>query len=174
MLSPIRFAHSSTSLTVPEQSRREGRLFACHSERSEESLSFRAQGRLREATRTALKSRKGILRCAQNDNGRQNGNIRQFFISLLEKLTTLSHQTCFVTLRLESCEIKGRSLRDRDCAIRSVAVLRMRGFPDQHGFLARRASGVVAPHAEAADDSMARDEIGDRVLGDRGAHSSRG
>ena len=28
----------------------------CHSERSEESLSFRAQGRLREASRTGLKS----------------------------------------------------------------------------------------------------------------------
>src|SRR5205823_4712662 len=28
----------------------QGRLFACHSERSEESLSFRAQGRLREAS----------------------------------------------------------------------------------------------------------------------------
>src|SRR5437667_15831 len=32
ILSPIRFAHSSTSLTVPERSRREGRLFACHSD----------------------------------------------------------------------------------------------------------------------------------------------
>src|SRR5216117_2939737 len=62
----------------------QGRLFACHSERSEESLSFRAQGRLREASRTALKSRKGILRFAQNDNGGQNDNIRQFFISLLK------------------------------------------------------------------------------------------
>src|SRR5437879_6010165 len=58
MLSPIRFAHSSTSLTVPERSRREGRLFACHSEpiRStqgelrEECLSFLAQGKLREAS----------------------------------------------------------------------------------------------------------------------------
>src|SRR6266568_1307452 len=32
MLSPLRFTHSSTSLTVPERSRREGRLFACHSD----------------------------------------------------------------------------------------------------------------------------------------------
>jgi len=51
MLRPIRFAHSSTSLTVPERSRREGRLFACHSNPAvagEESLSLRAQGRLRE------------------------------------------------------------------------------------------------------------------------------
>jgi len=36
-LSPIRFA--------------QGKLFACHSERSEESLSFRAQGKLREESR---------------------------------------------------------------------------------------------------------------------------
>src|SRR6058998_3133958 len=48
---PDLLAHdSSTSLTVPERSRREGRLFACHSERSEESLLFRAQGKLREAS----------------------------------------------------------------------------------------------------------------------------
>jgi len=51
--------------------------FACHSERSEESLSFHAQGRLREASRTGLKSMRGILRFAQNDN------IRQFFMSPL-------------------------------------------------------------------------------------------
>ena len=57
----------------------QGRLLACHSERSEESLSFHAQGRLREASRTGLKSMRGILRFAQNDN------IRQFFISLLER-----------------------------------------------------------------------------------------
>src|SRR5947208_9372113 len=54
MLSPIRFAHSSTSLTVPERSRREGRLFACHSDaertEEEEPLSFRAQGKLGEAS----------------------------------------------------------------------------------------------------------------------------
>src|SRR5436189_5450295 len=77
---PDLLAHdSSTSLTVPEQSRREGRLFACHSERSEESLSFHAQGRLREASRSGLKSMREILRFAQNDN------VRQFFISLLRK-----------------------------------------------------------------------------------------
>src|SRR6266487_2755803 len=92
----------------------------------------------------------------------------------LEKSPTLSHQSCSVTLRLESCEIKGRGLRDPYCALRSVAVHRLRGFPDQHGFLARHASAVVAPHAEAADDAMAWDEIGDGVLADRGAHSSRG
>ena len=46
MLSPIRFAHSSTSLTVPERSRREGKLFACHSE----PIRF-AQGKLREGSR---------------------------------------------------------------------------------------------------------------------------
>src|SRR5947208_586988 len=52
ILSPMRFAHSSTSLTVPERSRREGRLFACHSDPAaagEESLSFHTQGKLREA-----------------------------------------------------------------------------------------------------------------------------
>src|SRR5947208_11385952 len=45
ILSPIRFAHSSTSLTVPERSRREGRLFDCHSDPAaagEESLRFRS------------------------------------------------------------------------------------------------------------------------------------
>src|SRR5436853_1996762 len=83
MLSPIRFAHSSTSLTVPERSRREGRLFACHSERSEESLSFRAQGRLREASRSGLKSMRGILLRQPPD---QNDNVRQLFISLLNNL----------------------------------------------------------------------------------------
>src|SRR5436309_786166 len=46
MLSPIRFA--------------QGRLIDCHSERSEESLSFRAQGKLREAS--AFQAEKKELR----------------------------------------------------------------------------------------------------------------
>src|SRR2546427_9490587 len=60
--------------------RDQGRLFACHSERSEESLSFRGQGRFREASRAGLKSTRVILRFAQNDN------LRLFFSNLLRKL----------------------------------------------------------------------------------------
>src|SRR2546426_1098262 len=71
MLSPIRFAHSSTSLTVPERSRREGRLIDCHSERSEESLSFRAQGKLREAS--AFQAEKKELRFLARSEERRVG-----------------------------------------------------------------------------------------------------
>ena len=49
-------------------------LFACHSERSEESLSFRAQGELREEPKFFFQSEKQMLRSAQHDRIKFFGN----------------------------------------------------------------------------------------------------
>src|SRR5207247_6911150 len=73
MLSPIRFAHSSTSLTVPERSRREGRLFACHSAPDAVNRGKNPSRRLRDHQGMPpgvypQRGMQGILRFAQNDN----------------------------------------------------------------------------------------------------------
>src|SRR5437762_152165 len=66
--------------------------FACHSERSEESLSFHAQGKLHEESMLFISNHcemlrgvypergmKGILRCAQNDKRRDQHDISARF-----------------------------------------------------------------------------------------------
>ena len=61
MLSPIRFAQSSTSLTVPERSRREGRLFAVILSEAK-NLALLAQGKLREEPALVVLKDDEILR----------------------------------------------------------------------------------------------------------------
>src|SRR6266699_3909024 len=72
--------------------------FACHSERSEESLSFHAQGRLRDASLYFLENK---YRGPSLRSGRQAGIA--FFISLLELLGSFPslRRHLFVCAQLE-------------------------------------------------------------------------